>query len=508
MEQLSLPSPSIIEIEKFTKENIKKLEQFFDKNSSATFIQKMIDDVVKFDTDAMIYMMQVCSQKRANQNIITLKEDAKEYFVVGDIHADSVSLNKILNKTEFYDNYEDKRVVFLGDYIDRGKNRLSVINLLITLEFLIPDNITILKGNHELFLKDEDDKIQSIMQGRESLSYFFTFLNMLSSNPQYKNIFTSEFIEAYAEYFEKLPILALLDFKDIKIMAVHGGIPRADLLTNDYYDNFNSLDDFFVDDKKDNIGMSLKNNFLWSDPYDENEIGFRNTSLTRFQFNKNQFVSFCKKFNIDIILRAHESQDDGYKTYFDNRLISVFSTGGQDVEGNINQNSHYNSVTPNILKVDFKNKVIESYEILFSDGYMICEEKFNFKDIIKQKNIDEQKYISYLSINSNHIIHEKKKIENYKLLKITDKYNRYVMLSLTITQDNIINLNYSLLKDFYGIHHKFDISIDCKENKIINNSDISIYADRFELSSSDSIPYSDGSYIVKSGGCLNFELVG
>ncbi|MEA3499076.1 MAG: hypothetical protein U9R16_08455, partial [Campylobacterota bacterium] len=86
-------------------------------------------------------------------------------------------------------------------------------------------------------------------------------------------------------------------------------------------------------------------------------------------------------------------------------------------------------------------------------------------------------------------------------------YNRYVMLSLTITQDNIINLNYSLLKDFYGIHHKFDISIDCKDNKIINNSDISIYADRFELSSSDSIPYSDGSYIVKSGGCLNFELV-
>jgi len=505
LEQLSLPLPSIISQEKFTIENIKELENFFINNKSFEFIQKVIDDKVKFDTNSMIYMMAQCSKKRKQKNIIKVAQEGKEYFVIGDIHADAISLNTILKKTLFYENYENKKLILLGDYVDRGKNRLNVINLLIYLEFLIPENIVILKGNHELFVRDENNKIQSPMQGRESLSYFFTFLNMLAINEQYKEIFTNDFIESYAFYFENLPILALFNFENIKILAVHGGVPRADLGITNYYENFKNLDEFFIENKQDTIGMSLKNNFLWSDPYSGHKDGFRNSSKIRFSFNQDQFVSFCKQFDVDLLLRAHEAQDDGYKIYFENRLISVFSTGGKDIKGNINQNSKYTSVTPNILKIDTQNKAIKSYEILFNDEDMICEKEILFDDILESKDRQEKEYVEY-----NGFMKEERKTSIIKPKKmiIKDRYNPFS--SMVVSLENQKEFHFQYTEDtnkFYGIHKDLNFTINIDKNIIINNCDIKIYIDRFILNKGEKLPLTQGEYRFESGAVLIFEFI-
>jgi len=151
LEIQNIPLQSIFDIEKFNISNIKNIEEEFHKTPSITFIQKIIDDQVKFDKEAMIYMMQSCSNRRLRKNIITLVPENKEYYIIGDIHADGVTFQQILKKTFFYDNYENKKLLFLGDYIDRGMNRFNVINILINLEFFLPENIIVLKGNHELF---------------------------------------------------------------------------------------------------------------------------------------------------------------------------------------------------------------------------------------------------------------------------------------------------------------------------------------------------------------------
>ncbi|MFO7807635.1 MAG: metallophosphoesterase [Candidatus Moraniibacteriota bacterium] len=65
-------------------------------------------------------------------------------YVIGDIHGEIKQLKKILSKIN-YDSSAD-RLIFLGDYIDRGEDPYQVYNLIQNLNC---DENVFLKGNHE-----------------------------------------------------------------------------------------------------------------------------------------------------------------------------------------------------------------------------------------------------------------------------------------------------------------------------------------------------------------------
>src|SRR5215475_6743943 len=71
------------------------------------------------------------------------------YFVIGDIHGCSDQLNVLLRHGELY---RDRRVVFLGDYVDVGADSRRVIDQLIRFREQHPNSIA-LEGNHEFALK-------------------------------------------------------------------------------------------------------------------------------------------------------------------------------------------------------------------------------------------------------------------------------------------------------------------------------------------------------------------
>ena len=79
--------------------------------------------------------------------------NAVEYdkiIAIGDIHGSYNALTKYFNEHPYNENY---LYVFLGDYIDRGKNSGKVLNYLID-NFIDKPNVVMLEGNHErsLFL--------------------------------------------------------------------------------------------------------------------------------------------------------------------------------------------------------------------------------------------------------------------------------------------------------------------------------------------------------------------
>lgn len=72
----------------------------------------------------------------------------KNVFVVGDIHGCFDELNELL---QHWDKEQDQ-LVFLGDYIDRGKDSRKVLEFIQTL--VQTDGAIALKGNHERMFID------------------------------------------------------------------------------------------------------------------------------------------------------------------------------------------------------------------------------------------------------------------------------------------------------------------------------------------------------------------
>ena len=73
-------------------------------------------------------------------------------FAVGDIHGCYEKLVSILAKCESYAGSGLYRLVFLGDYIDRGPSSYDVVELLAARR--VQQGTFCLMGNHETYLLD------------------------------------------------------------------------------------------------------------------------------------------------------------------------------------------------------------------------------------------------------------------------------------------------------------------------------------------------------------------
>ena len=71
-------------------------------------------------------------------------------YVISDIHGNAIVF-RLLEKTSV--SFPEDLLIINGDTIDRGKDPLGVFTKLLRMQEEYPDNIIILHGNHELFLK-------------------------------------------------------------------------------------------------------------------------------------------------------------------------------------------------------------------------------------------------------------------------------------------------------------------------------------------------------------------
>lgn len=71
----------------------------------------------------------------------------RPFAIIGDIHGEAGRLSALLNKVE------GRRLIFVGDYINRGSNTRQTLNELIALKKRDPETVCLL-GNHETALMD------------------------------------------------------------------------------------------------------------------------------------------------------------------------------------------------------------------------------------------------------------------------------------------------------------------------------------------------------------------
>ncbi len=163
----------------------------------------------------------------------------KQLIAIGDIHGEINKLNELLRQIE---PKKEDTLVFLGDYIDRGKYSKQVIERLIELSKSV--NCIFLKGNHEQML------LKTIKTKSETDINFWLInggADTLESYGSIENIFN-----LHRDFFKKLKPFYLTD----EYLFVHAGIrPDKPIEEQEEKDLLWIRDDFL--DKKHNLKQKV-----------------------------------------------------------------------------------------------------------------------------------------------------------------------------------------------------------------------------------------------------------
>ncbi|CAP94867.1 Pc18g06430 [Penicillium rubens Wisconsin 54-1255] len=208
--------------------------------------------------------------------------------IVGDVHGQYTDLIRLFEMCGFppASNY-----LFLGDYVDRGKQSLETILLLMCYKLKYPENFFLLRGNHECANVTRVYGFYDECKRRCNIKVWKTFIDT----------------------FNCLPIAAIVAGK---IFCVHGGLSPS----------LSHMDDIRgIARPTDVPDYGLLNDLLWSDPADMEEDWEPNERGVSYCFGKKVIMDFLQRHDFDLVCRAHMVVEDGYEFYQDRILVTVFS---------------------------------------------------------------------------------------------------------------------------------------------------------------------------------------
>uniref|UniRef100_A0AAZ3QDC7 Serine/threonine-protein phosphatase n=1 Tax=Oncorhynchus tshawytscha TaxID=74940 RepID=A0AAZ3QDC7_ONCTS len=208
--------------------------------------------------------------------------------VCGDIHGQYYDLLRLFEYGGFP---PESNYLFLGDYVDRGKQSLETICLLLAYKIKYPENFFLLRGNHEC----------------ASINRIYGFYD------ECKRRYNIKLWKTFTDCFNCLPIAAIVDEK---IFCCHGGL-SPDLQSMEQIRR--------VMRPTDVPDQGLLCDLLWSDP-DKDVLGWgENDRGVSFTFGSEVVAKFLHKHDLDLICRAHQVVEDGYEFFAKRQLVTLFS---------------------------------------------------------------------------------------------------------------------------------------------------------------------------------------
>ena len=225
----------------------------------------------------------------------SVDEADSKVYVIGDIHG---NLHSLLNLIEIIEKNDPELIIFLGDIVDRGVHQLECLIIILSLKILYPNKIYILKGNHET------------LEMNQYYGFFHVFLDRFKDSQKFQEVL---------EIYNVLPFCAIINKK---ILCVHGGIPENSSILEKIKGiktkNLNSI----IESIEQDLYQSI-----WNDPkegLEEFMHSFRGPGI-KF-FGEKAFNDFMEANHLQYLIRAHECFLEGYKWFFKERLLSIFSS--------------------------------------------------------------------------------------------------------------------------------------------------------------------------------------
>ncbi|XP_017049284.1 serine/threonine-protein phosphatase PP-Y [Drosophila ficusphila] len=208
--------------------------------------------------------------------------------ICGDIHGQFTDLLRIFQACGFPGkaNY-----LFLGDYVDRGKQSLETICLLFAYKVKYPTNFFLLRGNHEC----------------ASINRVYGFYD------EVKRRFTVRLWRSFTGCFDCLPVAAVVGER---IFCCHGGLSPSLRRV----EQINRL--LRPTDIPDN---GILCDLLWADLNHTSAGWGENDRGVSFTFDQSIVRNFLMAHNLDLMVRAHEVVEDGYEFFANRQLVTVFS---------------------------------------------------------------------------------------------------------------------------------------------------------------------------------------
>lgn len=211
--------------------------------------------------------------------------------ICGDTHGQFYDLLRIFEtgKLPPEDNY-----LFLGDYVDRGKYSVETITLLLVFKLLYPQNIYLLRGNHEC----------------ASINRIYGFYDDCKRRWSVGGV---KMWKTFGDCFNCLPIAATVNDR---VFCCHGGISP----------HLSSMDQIRQIIRPTDIpDTGFLCDLLWSDPDKNAQNWGENDRGVSYVFGTRPVHEFCQKYDFDLVCRAHQVVEDGYEFFAEQKLVTVFS---------------------------------------------------------------------------------------------------------------------------------------------------------------------------------------
>uniref|UniRef100_A0A1I7YR09 Serine/threonine-protein phosphatase n=1 Tax=Steinernema glaseri TaxID=37863 RepID=A0A1I7YR09_9BILA len=208
--------------------------------------------------------------------------------VIGDIHGQYQDMHKLF---DLIGRVPKERMIFLGDYVDRGPQSLEVIVYLLALKLRYRDRIYLLRGNHETPAVNRIYGFYEECVRKYGVGLWWEFQTV----------------------FNRMPMAGLISKK---VLCMHGGLSPE--LTN-----LDQIRQIVRPCEPQDRGLLI--DLLWSDPTNKGDGWFYSPRGISYAFGKGVMQAACKLLGIDMVIRAHQVVQDGYEVMVGRQLITIFS---------------------------------------------------------------------------------------------------------------------------------------------------------------------------------------